>query len=278
MVFLLKSDSEKSGIEILKEHMPEITSAKTLSIIVGSTGIVLVLVHLLNMIDWWAPLLVAIVIYMLAYWTMSRISRNAEKIRENYRNKYEDRAYTKFFYYYLIPVIPPNTMTMILIIMVENNTFIPMLYPAYQNNILYQTIIPWQIAFPLAILLIGLYPLMGRDAVNGGFTLDTELFLYIIYPEKAKKFQDAAFKYIRHPHYAEGVYMCFGLALLSQNIIALILAILATICYYFVARSEDKELIRRYGLTFEKYVKSTPSFLPKVKDWGAFLRLIVTGK
>jgi len=61
-------------MEILKEHMPEITNAKTLSIIIASTGIVLVLVHLLNMIDWWAPLLVAIVIYMLAYWTMSRIS------------------------------------------------------------------------------------------------------------------------------------------------------------------------------------------------------------
>lgn len=278
MVLMLKPESEKSGIEILKEYMPEITSVKTLSIIVGSTGIMLVLVHLLNMIDWWAPLLVAIVVTMSAYWTMSRISRNAKKIRKNYQNKYKDRAYAKFFYHYLIPLIPPNTTVMLLIIMVENNSFLPMLYSSYENNILYQTIIPWQIALPLAIVLIGLYPLMSRDAVNGGFELDTELFLYIIYPEKGKKLHEGVYKYIRHPHYAEGIYICFGFALLSQNIIAFIFALFAVFCYYFVAHSEDEELIRRYGATFVDYVNNTPLFVPKVRDFGSFFKLIITGK
>jgi len=162
--------------------------------------------------------------------------------------------------------------------MVENNAFLPMLYPSYRDNLLYRTIIPWQLAFPLGIFLIILYPLMSRDSVNGGFTLDTELFLYIIYPEKTKILERGLYHHIRHPHYASGIYMCFGFALLSQNLIALILALFFTITYYFIAQSEDKELIRRFGAPFETYMKHTPSFLPQLQDLKPFLKLIFTGK
>ncbi len=119
---------------------------------------------------------------------------------------------------------------------------------------------------------------MSRDSVNGGFTLETELFLYIIYPEKTKKLQKGLYQYIRHPHYASGIYMCFGFALLSQNLMALILALLFAISYYFIAQAEDKELIIRFGLSFETYVGSKPCFLPHFKDLSSFLKLIFTGK
>lgn len=271
-------NAEKSGIDLLKEYMPEITSVKTILLMIFPAVIMLFLVHFLNMVDWWAPLLVGIVVNVLAYWTMSRITRNAEKIRESYRNKYKDKAYGKFFYHYLVPVIPPNMIVWFLIIMVENNTFLPMLYPSYNNNLLYQTIIPWQLAFSLGIFLVVLYPLMSRDSVNGGFALDTELFLYLIYPEKAKKLQTGLYQYIKHPHYASGIYMCFGFALLSQNLMALILAVLFAISYYFIAQSEDKELIRRFGSSFEAYVKNKPHFLPQLKDLSSFLKLLFTGK
>ncbi len=271
-------NTDKSGIDLLKEYMPEITNVKTILLMIFPTVIILFLVYFLNMVDWWAPLLVGIAINVLAYWTMSRITRNAEKIRESYRNKYGAEAYGKFFYHYLIPAIPPNMLVWFLIIMVENNNFFPMFYPSYNNNLLYQTIIPWQLAFPLAIFLLALYPLMSRDSVNGGFTLDTELFLYIIYPDKAKKLQGGLYQYIRHPHYASGIYMCFGFVVLSQNLIALILALLFAINYYFVAQSEDKELIRRYGSSFETYVKNKPHFLPQLKDLNSFFRLLFIKK
>ncbi len=258
--------------------MPEIISIKTISLIVISNGIVFVLIHFLNMIDWWIPLLIAIIANVLTYWGMSRVSHNAEKIRVHYRNKYKNRAYAKFFYHYIIPLIPSNMAVFFLIIVVENNKFLPMFYPDYGTNILYQSILPWQLAFPLGIFLIGLYPLMSRDAVNGGFSIDTELFLYIIYPEAAKKLQGGVYQYIRHPHYAEGIYMCFGFAFLSQNIIAFVIAIMFFVSYYGIARSEDKELVRRYGSAFEDYVKSTPCFVPRVKDFYLFMILIFTRK
>ncbi len=274
----MKSNQEISGINILKEYMPEITSVKTILLIVISTGIVFIVVYFLNMIDWWTPLFIAIVANMQTYWTMSRISKNAEKIRKNYREKYKTRAYAKFFYHYVIPVIPPNMVPIFLIIVVQNNKLLSMFYPSYGNNILYQAILPWQLMTPLGILLIVIYPFMSRDAVNGGFSIDTELFLYIIYPEEAKKLQGGVYQFIRHPHYAEGIYMCFGFALLSQNLIALIIALMFFISYYGIARSEDKELVRRYGASFEKYISNTPCFVPKLKDISPFFKLVFFGR
>ncbi|NHJ02529.1 MAG: hypothetical protein EAX86_10365 [Candidatus Heimdallarchaeota archaeon] len=274
----MSTTNNRPGITILREYMPEITNVKTLSLIGISTGIALLIAHFLNTIDWWVPLLVAIIANLASFWTMARISLNAEKIRITYRKKYTTRAYAKFFYHYVIPVIPPNMLVIFQIIMVENNTFFKMIYPSYASNILYQAIIPWQLAVPLGIFLIGLYALMSRDPVNGGFAIDTELFLYIIYPEKARKLQRGVYEYIRHPHYAEGVYMCFGFALLSQNIIALIFASLFLISYYGIARVEDQELIRRYGASFEKYVKTHPCFIPKRKDLQSFIKLIFLGE
>jgi len=274
----LKSHQEISGIDILREYMPEITNAKPILLIVGSTGIVLVLTHFINMIAWWTPLVLAIAASVLTYWTMSRISKNAEKIQKNYREKYKNRAYAKFFYHYVIPSIPPNMVPIFLIIMLESNELLPMVYPSYGNNILYQAILPWPLMIPVGIFLIGIYPFMSRDAVNGGFSIDTELFLYIIYPEKAKKLQGGVYQYIRHPHYAEGIYLCFGFALLSQNLIALIIAFMFLTTYYGIARSEDKELVRRYGAPFEKYVNSTPCFVPKLTDVNRFLKLVFLGR
>ena len=40
---------------------------------------------------------------------------------------------------------------------------------------------------------------------------------------------------------------------------------------------EDKELIRRYGATFETYVKSKPMFFPRLRDLGSLVRLVLSG-
>ena len=270
----MKAHQETSGIDILREYMPEITNAKPILLIVIPTVIIWVLIYIFNMIDWWVPLLMAIIANVLTYWTMSRISKNAEKIRKDYLEKYKKRAYAKFFYDYLIPAIPPNMAAFFLIVIVENNEFFPMVYPSYGTNALYQPLLPWPLMVPVGIFLIAIYPFMSRDAVNGGFSIDTELFLYIIYPEKAKKLQGGVYQYIRHPHYAEGIYMCFGFALLSQNLMALIIAFMFLISYYGIARSEDKELMRRYGASFEEYVNKTPCFVPKLRDIISFLKLV----
>jgi protein-S-isoprenylcysteine O-methyltransferase Ste14 len=206
---------------------------------------------------------------------MSRMPRKAEEIRGRYRAKYGDRAYQRFFYRYVVPVIGPCTVGFLMILAVENSSFLPALYP--YDHVLYRTLSPWWVFVPIGIILLVFSVLAMRKSINGGFDRDTELFLYIIHPEKSFPIQGGMYQYVRHAHYAEGIWMGIALAFLAQNWMGFIMAFMMFLEWYAVARVEDEELIRRYGASFETYARSKPMFFPRLKDLGSFVKLVLTG-
>jgi protein-S-isoprenylcysteine O-methyltransferase Ste14 len=130
---------------------------------------------------------------------------------------------------------------------------------------------------PVGIVLLVFSLLALRKSINGGFDRDTELFLYIIHPEKSFPIQGGMYQYVRHAHYAEGIWMGIALAFLVQNWMGFIMASMAILEWYGIARAEDEELIRRYGASFETYVRSKPMFFPRLKDLGGLVKLVLTG-
>jgi protein-S-isoprenylcysteine O-methyltransferase Ste14 len=85
------------------------------------------------------------------------------------------------------------------------------------------------------------------------------------------------YQYIRHAHYAEGIWMGIGAAFLAQNWMGFLMALVFVLPYYGIARAEDRELIRRYGASFEVYVRSKPMFFPRLRDLGSLVRLVLSG-
>jgi len=272
-----KNELEKSGMEILKEYIPEIKSIKMLFIMGAPIIGLLIFTYIFNLIDWWAPLVLMLLSSIITFYLMSILPKNAEKIRKKYINKYGDLAYRKFFYRHIIPILAPASVIEIMILMVKNNEFIPSLVP-YGDHILYQPLIPWQVSLPVGLFILIFAILMARRSINGGFDADTELYLYIIYPEKSRKIQGGTYQYIRHAHYAHGVYLAISFAFLSQNIMGFILTFIFIVTSYFISRFEDRELERRYGESFKEYIKSKPMFFPKIKELGSFFKLVFTGK
>ncbi|MBN1316225.1 MAG: hypothetical protein JXA42_12175 [Anaerolineales bacterium] len=158
---------------------------------------------------------------------------------------------------------------------VENNRFLPALYP--YDHVLYKTLSPWFILIPIGIVLF-IFSLQSlRKSINGGFDRDTELFLYIIHPEKSFPIQGGIYQYIRHAHSAEGIWMGIGLAFLAQNWMGFIMTFMLILECYGIARAEDEELIRRYGASFETYARIKPMLFPRLKDLGALVKLVLIG-
>jgi protein-S-isoprenylcysteine O-methyltransferase Ste14 len=266
---------EKTGWKLIEAHIPDLYSFKSIAYIAVCSLAPLVLAHFTSLIGWWAPPVSAAAWNVLAFYLMSRMPRRAEEIRRHYRAKYGDRAYQRFFYRYVVPVIGPCTIGFLMILAVENNSFLPMLYP--YEHVLYQTLSPWWIFVPIGVILLVFSVLAMRKSINGGFDRDTELFLYIIHPEKSFPIQGGMYQYVRHAHYAEGVWMGIALAFLAQNWMGFIMAFMMSLEYYAIARVEDKELVRRYGASFETYSRSKPMFFPRLKDLGGFVKLVLAG-
>jgi protein-S-isoprenylcysteine O-methyltransferase Ste14 len=266
---------EKTGMKLIEAYVPNLYSLKSIVYIAVCLLGPLILAHLINLVDWWAPLVSTAAWNALAFYLMSRMPRNAERIRERYRTKYGDGAYQQFFYRYVVPVFAPCTIGFLMILGVENSRFLPPLYP--YGHMLYQTLSPWWVFVSVGIVLLVFSLLAMRKSINGGFDRDTELFLYIIHPEKSFPIQGGVYQYIRHAHYAEGIWMGFALAFLAQNWTGFIMASMTLLEWYGIARAEDEELIRRYGASFETYARSKPMFFPRLKDLGDLVKLVLTG-
>jgi len=266
---------EKAGMKLIEAYVPDLYSLKSIAYIAVCSLAPLVLAHLINLIGWWAPPVATAAWNVLGFYLMSRMPRNAEKIRERYRAKYGDRVYQQFFYRYVVPVFAPCTIGFLMIAVVENSQFLPALYP--YDHVLYRTLSPWWVFVPTGIILLMFSVLAMRKSINGGFDRDTELFLYIIHPEKSFPIQGGMYQYVRHAHYAEGVWMGIALAFLAQNWMGFIMAFMMLLEFYAIARVEDKELVRRYGASFEAYTRSKPMFFPRLRDLGSFVKLVLAG-
>jgi protein-S-isoprenylcysteine O-methyltransferase Ste14 len=264
----------KTGMRLIKEHVPGLYSLKSIAYIAACFLAPIVPAHLVNRIGWWAPLASAAAWNGLAFYLMSRMSRNAEPVRDRYLARYGDRAYEQFFYRSVVPLFSPCTIPFLMILAVGNSQFVPPLYD--YDHALYQTLSPWWFFVPPGILLLAFSVWAMRKSINGGFDRDTELFLYIIHPEKSFPIQGGMYQYVRHAHYAEGIWMGIGAAFLAQNGMGFLMALMFALPYYGIARVEDRELIRRYGASFETYVRSKPMFFPRLRDLGSVVKLVLS--
>jgi protein-S-isoprenylcysteine O-methyltransferase Ste14 len=262
-------------MKLVQEYVPNLYSLGSVAYIVASFLAAIVLAHLVNRIAWWAPLVSAAAWNALSFYLMARMSWNAENIRERYLARYGDRAYEQFFYRYVVPVFAPCTVPFLMILAVENSQFVPPLYP--YDHALYRTLSPWWLFVPLGVFFLAFSIWATRKSINGGFDRDTELFLYIIHPEKSFPIQGGMYQYVRHAHYAEGIWMGIGMAFLAQNGMGFLMAFMLVLACYGIARAEDKELVRRYGASFAAYASSKPMFFPRLRDLRGLVKLVLSG-
>jgi len=80
------------------------------------------------------------------------------------------------------------------------------------------------------------------------------------------------YSFVRHPFYVANFFLDAGIIFMAGYPIFVIIYIpLYWACYNNVILDEEKELIRRYGDEYKKYMKVVPRYIPKfvpyTKDW-----------
>jgi protein-S-isoprenylcysteine O-methyltransferase Ste14 len=111
------------------------------------------------------------------------------------------------------------------------------------------------------------------------FGADNLALLYVYHPEEGKVIDSNMYSILRHPIYAGVLRLGVGLALLNGNANAIAFAILLPLGLTgWIHLVEEKELIERFGQSYLDYRKHTPAFWPRLRDLGAFFKLLITGK
>ena len=75
----------------------------------------------------------------------------------------------------------------------------------------------------------------------------------------------SVYKYIRHPQYLAFILIIFGFLVQWPTLITLAMAPILIIRYIWLAKSEEREMLNRFGSTYALYKKETPGYVPSMK-------------
>jgi len=119
-------------------------------------------------------------------------------------------------------------------------------------------------AIPATALLIGLR-VLGSWFFLGGMAL---FFLCAIQIYTAKFLRRGAvsgglYRFIRHPQYLALAIAGLGLAILWPRFLVVVLWCLMVLIYFFLARDEERRMVREHGAGYRSYLEKTGMFLPK---------------
>ena len=70
------------------------------------------------------------------------------------------------------------------------------------------------------------------------------------------------YKFVRHPQYTSFAIMGLGLTLIWPRFIILVMYVTMLFVYYFLAKKEENECLKSYGVSFQTYLNTTAMFFP----------------
>lgn len=174
-----------------------------------------------------------------------------------YRNRYGNLAYQVHFYHLILPILV--------------TWYACCFHPLFISG---PPLLPTWLALSLGILLLIPVPLITVHIERAGFhTLTHGLDIFSVFPEQTSAVHGAIYGYIRHPLYLSLTCMALALALLRNNLVALLAATLVLIPALATGYLEDQELLMRYGPLHREYIRKTAALFPFKRTW-AFIRML----
>ncbi len=74
------------------------------------------------------------------------------------------------------------------------------------------------------------------------------------------------YRYIRHPQYLSLGVWGIGMAILWPRFIVLVTLSLMFVLYYFLARDEERRMLKQYGDSYRQYLEAKGMFLPRAVE------------
>jgi protein-S-isoprenylcysteine O-methyltransferase Ste14 len=74
------------------------------------------------------------------------------------------------------------------------------------------------------------------------------------------------YRFVRHPQYTSLGIWGVGMAILWPRFIVLATLSIMFILYYFLAKDEERRMIRQYGVSYREYMRKTGMFLPRLRE------------
>ena len=114
---------------------------------------------------------------------------------------------------------------------------------------------------------------LGLGIVVIGITLIVRGWQLVYHAQKKDGLvTEGVYRYMRHPQYT-GIFLAlFGQLIHWPTLPTVVLFPLIVWLYHHLAKKEERRMLERFGEAYEAYMRQTPMFFPRLRDWGKALQ------
>jgi len=98
--------------------------------------------------------------------------------------------------------------------------------------------------------------------------------VYLYFPEESEIQDHEIYSVIRHPTYFAGILLGIGALVFRFSVYSILMFIVVFALFWLQARREEKELVDRFGESYEEYMRRVPGFLLRSKDIRLYFRFL----
>ena len=113
----------------------------------------------------------------------------------------------------------------------------------------------------------GPFHLLSFGFIGGGFVLISAAWKVLYEAQLAHKLATAGvYNYIRHPQYVGFVLVMFGFLLQWPTLLTLAMFPILVAMYAYLARQEERDVLREFGDEYRRYMARVPAFIPSLSQ------------
>jgi protein-S-isoprenylcysteine O-methyltransferase Ste14 len=137
--------------------------------------------------------------------------------------------------------------------------------------------ISMEIDIMLRVVFAALFFILGALTVRGAlftFGLDYMVVVYLFFPEESEIQEHEIYSVVRHPTYFGAVVMGFAGLILGFSVYSILIFFIIYSAFRFQARREEKELVERFGDSYQEYMKKVPGLCPSPRNLRQYLKFL----
>jgi protein-S-isoprenylcysteine O-methyltransferase Ste14 len=140
--------------------------------------------------------------------------------------------------------------------------------------------VPSEIDIIIRLILFGLFLVIGLLLVRSSistFGLDYMVVVYLYFPEESEIQENEIYSVVRHPAYLAGVILGIAALFLRFSVYSIVFCLIVYILFKLHLRTEEAELVERFGDGFIEYMEKVPAFFVSPRNYGKFFRFLRQG-
>jgi protein-S-isoprenylcysteine O-methyltransferase Ste14 len=115
--------------------------------------------------------------------------------------------------------------------------------------------IPFYVRLPIILVILSVSAYFARSGLRVVFVEIREPPIVI---------RKGVFNVVRHPIYLGSLLFYLGLSVLTLSVFSVIIWLGIIAFYHFISRYEEKLLLDKFGIEYEKYMSEVPMWIPRL--------------